>query len=72
MALKGSVDEHRIEAVFRAPRFDPEGRLLASACLKEMRLNGQVVQSNVFYDRLGIVRQNPSDPSVMVQMMDAL
>ena len=41
--------EHRIEAVFRAPRFDPEGRLLASACLKEMRLNGEVVQSNVVY-----------------------
>ena len=40
---------HHIEAIFQAPRFDPEGRILASACLKEMRLNGELVQANVVY-----------------------
>ena len=50
VALQGDPStEHHIEAVFRAPRFDPEGRLLASARLKEMRLNGEVVHSNVIY-----------------------
>ena len=43
--------EHHVEAIFRAPRFDPEGRKLTSACLKEMRLNGEVVHADVIYDR---------------------
>ena len=44
------ADEHHIEANFRAPRFDPEGRTLASARLTEMRLNGEVVQDFVVYE----------------------
>ena len=51
MLLSGDGgEEHHIEAIFLAPKFDPEGRILVPACLKEMRLNSQVVHSNVFYE----------------------
>lgn len=45
------TSEHHLEAIFRSPRFDPEGRKLSPACLKEVRLNGELVQADVIYER---------------------
>ena len=60
MLLDGDeTEEHHIEAIFRAPRFDPEGRTLAPACLKEMRLNGKIVQSSVVYEPIDAGNRPP-------------
>lgn len=60
MLLDGDeTEKHHIEAIFRAPRFDPEGRTLAPACLKEMRLNGKIVQSSVVYEPIDAGNRPP-------------
>ena len=47
-AAKAPGEWQTMDVIFRAPRFDETGRRTAQAYFKEVKINGQVVQANLY------------------------
>ena len=47
----GSSVQHHLQAIFRAARFDPEGRMLTPAKIDEVKLNGEIVCSGLVFEK---------------------